>query len=323
MLYLDIAKQVIDCEIRALQNTRDFLNDSFERLVFDVKICSGRIVVTGMGKSGHICRKIVATMQSLGIKAYFMHPAEGLHGDLGILSDQDLVIAFSNSGETDEVLALIPSIRRIGARLFCVIGRENSTLEKLADDSVVLCNVEEAYMGNIVPTSSTTAALAFGDALAVAIASANKFEEHEFAVYHPNGMLGRRLTLTAQAIMINGNENAVIEHGSTVEQAIFEMCRTPIGGVNVVDPEGNLKGVFTDGDLRRLIHRYPQNALLIKIDEVMTTEPMRIEKDMLVADIVKEMDLQGKKISFFPVVEGNKLVGSLRLLDISRAGLLG
>jgi len=323
MNVLDQAKAVFDCEINALSGMKGCLGKSFETLVNAVAACTGRIVITGMGKSGHICRKIAATMQSLGIKAYFMHSAEGLHGDLGILTAEDIVIALSNSGETDEVLSLIPAIQQIGAKLFCIVGRENSTLQKLSSDAIIMPPMNEVFLGNLVPTSSTTVMLVLGDALSVAVAKKKGFTAADFGVFHPNGLLGKRLTLKVGSLMLCDDENSVIPYSSTVGQAIFEMCRKPIGGVNIVDEKGRLLGIFTDGDLRRLYYRQPEGAMNLKIDTVMTCEPMAISSGMLVSDVIREMEKKGKMVSFFPVVDDGILVGSLRLLDISKSGLLG
>lgn len=323
MNVLQEGKRVINCEIEALTKIKDSLNSDFEFLVNEIIFCKGSTVITGMGKTGLICRKITASMQSLGIKSNFLHPSEGLHGDLGILTKDDIIIAFSNSGETDEILALIPSIKLIGAKLLSVVGHSNSTLQHLSMHSVVLPKIEEAFHGNIVPTSSTTAFLALGDALAVTVAYLKDFKETDFAIYHPRGQLGKRLTLTVDKIMIKGTENAVISEESTVREAVFEMCSKPIGGVNIINKERKLCGVFTDGDLRRLINSERQGAMDLKISTLMTERPMIFHHNLLVSDAIDLINANNKGYSFFPVVTSNNtLLGSVRMLDITKSGLM-
>jgi len=322
MNLIDEGKRVFDSEIRVAQMTRDALGASFETVCEAVDRCRGRVVMTGMGKSGHICRKVVATMQSLGIKAYFMHPAEALHGDLGMLTAEDIIIAVSNSGESDEVLGLLPTIHKIGTPLYCIVGRSGSTLSKFSDAEILLPQLEEAYLGSLVPTSSTTASLMIGDAIAVAVAKKRGFASEDFGVFHPRGLLGKRLTLQVESLMLTGEENAVIQCGATVEEAVFEMCRKPIGGVNIVDGDDILKGIFTDGDLRRLYKDKKENMNTICIDTVMTTSPITLNKDQLVSHVIEDAKRFDRMVSFYPVVEGQKLIGSLRLLDVSKSGLL-
>lgn len=321
MSYLEDGRQVFDKEIKALVDTRDCLDGSFSLFANAINECTGRVVLSGMGKSSHIARKITATMQSLGIKSYFMHPAEALHGDLGMITEGDIVIAISNSGETDEILNLIPTINKVGAELLCVTGRSNSTLEQNSKMAITLPPIEEAYLGS-VPTSSTTTMLTLGDALAVAVAKHRRFEAKEFSVFHPKGVLGKRMTLRVEGMMIKGEDNSTVLSGSTVKEAVLEMCKKPIGGTNIVDSGGCLLGVFTDGDLRRLFNRCPEEALGTQIDNVMTVEPTCLSPEILVYDTINVM--REKKVSFFPVVDENKkLLGTIRLMDVARSGLMG
>lgn len=322
MTWLELGRDVFNKEIKAAEVTRDSLGKSFENLCTEIDGCTGKVVFTGMGKSGHICKKVVATMQSLGIKAQFMHPAEALHGDLGMLTDKDLIIAVSNGGETEEVLKIVPAIRSIGSKLYCIVGRAKSTLGKLSDEEVLIPTSQEVFLGSLVPTASTTATLMLGDALAVAVASKRGFTPEDFAVYHPNGLLGKRLTLKVEQLMLSEDENAKILSGSTVQEAIFEMCRKPIGGVNIVNDEDELLGIFTDGDLRRFCFNNSSELEETVIDTLMTKTPIKLNKDSLVADVIEDMKKYDRKVSFYPVVEGKKLVGTLRLLDISKSGLL-
>lgn len=321
MSYLEDGRQVFDKEIKALVDTRDSLDGCFSSFADIIGECKGRVIISGMGKSGHIARKITATMQSLGIKSYFMHPAEALHGDLGMVTEEDIIIALSNSGETDEILNLIPTINKVGAELLCIIGRSNSTLERNSRMVIILPPVEEAYLGS-VPTSSTTAMLALGDALAVSVAKKRGFEAKEFSVFHPKGALGKRMTLKVEGMMIKNEDNAVIPSGSMVRDAVLEMCNKPIGGTNIVDSDGNLLGVFTDGDLRRLFNKNPDGAMNIIIDDVMTIGPVCLSPNILIYDSVKTM--REKKASFFPVVDENKkLLGTIKLTDVVRSGIMG
>lgn len=319
---LEIGKEVFDIELNGLEKMRESLGADFVMIAEKINECKGRVVCTGMGKSGHIFKKISATMASIGIKSYFMHPAEALHGDLGLLTKDDIVIALSNSGETDEILKLIPSIQKIGAALYSIVGRKNSTLEKYSAVTIVFPNVQEAFLGNLVPTTTTTVSLVLGDALAVAVAKMRGFTSNEFAVFHPNGLLGRKLTMRVSDLMKKGDENAVVKEGMTVQSAVFEMCKKPIGCVNVVDAQGSFTGIFTDGDLRRLISRDGEQALKHQIEEVMTKDPLSIGPDLLVVDAVEEMRKMDRKVSTLAVVVNGRILGTLCVADIAKAGLI-
>lgn len=319
---LETGKEVFDIELSGLEKMRESLGDDFVTIAEKINECKGRVVCTGMGKSGHIFKKIAATMASIGIKAYFMHPAEALHGDLGLLTKDDIVIALSNSGETDEILKLIPSIQKIGAALYSIVGRKNSTLEKYSAVTIVFPNVQEAFLGNLVPTTTTTVSLVLGDALAVAVAKMRGFTSNEFAVFHPNGLLGKKLTMRVSDLMKKGDENAVVKEGMTVQSAVFEMCKKPIGCVNVVDEQGRFTGIFTDGDLRRLISRDGEQALKHQIEEVMTKDPLSIDPDLLVVDAVEKMRKMDRKVSTLAVVEDGQILGTLCVADIAKAGLI-
>ncbi len=322
MSYLEDGRQVFDKEIKALIDTRNSLDGGFSSFANAICECKGRVILSGMGKSGHIARKITATMQSLGIKSYFMHPAEALHGDLGMLTEDDVIIALSNSGETDEILNLIPAINKVGAKLMCIVGRKDSTLEKNSSMTLILPPMEEAYLGSLVPTSSTTAMLALGDALAVAVAKERGFEAKEFSVFHPKGTLGKRMTLRVEGMMVCGEENSVVLSGSTIKEVVLEMCNKPIGGTNVIDSNGYLLGVFTDGDLRRLFNKDPDGAMNTAVDDVMTAGPVCLSPKTLIYDSIDVMNK--KRASFFPVVDENKkLLGTIRLMDVIRSGLMG
>lgn len=319
---LKTGREVFDIEMEGLEKMRQALGENFVTIAEKIHECKGRVVCTGMGKSGHIFKKVAATMASIGIKAYFMHPAEALHGDLGLLTKDDIVLALSNGGETEEILKLIPSIQKIGAPLYGIVGRENSTLEKYSAAAIVFPNVKEAFLGNLVPTTTTTISLVIGDALAVTVAKMRGFTPNEFAIFHPNGLLGKKLTMKVSDLMKKGEENAVVKEGMTVQEAVFEMCKRPIGCVNVVDEGGRFTGVFTDGDLRRLISKEGEKALNHKIEEVMTKNPIAIGPDLLVVDAVENMKKFEKTVSTLAVVKEKELLGTLCVADIAKAGLI-
>lgn len=324
MNYIEEAKRVFDIEIKSLLNTRDAIGPDFEIFVKKIRACTGRMIITGMGKSGHISRKIAATMQSLGIKSYFMHPGEALHGDLGLLTSEDLILAISNSGETDEILNLIPTIEKMNVDLISIIGRKNSSLEKYSSATIILPEMEEAFLESLVPTSSTTTSLVLGDALAIVVSKANGFTKSDFGIFHPSGMLGKRLTLKVKDLMLTGEDNSFVHTNSTIEEAVFEMCCKAIGGVGVIDKKGTLIGVFTDGDLRRSFTGLTKNSMNETIGSYMTTSPLSINENMLVSEVVEIIKNESRKISFFPVInDHNLLVGSLRVIDIVKCGLMG
>ena len=324
MGYINDAKNVFDIEIQALIDTKNAIGQEFEIFVEKIRNCAGRVIITGMGKSGHISKKIAATMQSLGIKSYFMHPGEALHGDLGLLTSEDLILAISNSGETDEILSLIPAIEKIGSDLICIVGRERSSLQKFSSCTMILPQMEEAFLGSLVPTSSTTATLVLGDALAVVVSKSKGFTTSDFGIFHPNGLIGKRLTLRVRDLMLVDDENSIISLGSTLEEVIFEMCRKPLGGVSIVNNSGKLEGVFTDGDLRRTLSTANTDIMKYKIDKIMTKKPLTLSENMLVSDVVELIKNERRKISFFPVIGAeDKLVGSLRVVDVIKCGLMG
>ena len=322
MQYLIEGRKVFNCECTAIKLMKESLDENFSKICKAVDNCSGRVCLTGMGKSGHICQKIVATMQSLGIKAYFLHPAEALHGDLGMLTSGDIVIAVSNSGETDEILGNIPTLQLLNIPIYSIIGKKNSTLEKFSKVSIIMPPFDEAYLESIVPTSSTTVSLMLGDAIAVAVAKRRGFSSKDFGLFHPRGTLGKRLTLRVETLMLKGEENAVIKSGSTIEDAVYEMCKKAVGGVNIISNNEKLLGVFTDGDFRRLHKNHLENINSIIIDSVMTKQPIILNPNDLVYDVIKDMKNFDRKVSFYPVAEEGRLVGRLRLIDISKAGLI-
>ena len=277
------AKNVFDIEIEALEKTKSALDYNFEKILLMVVNCTGKVVLTGMGKSGHIASKIAATFSSLGTPAFFMHPAEALHGDLGMISANDIVIAISYSGESEEVTRLIPSIKLIGATLISITGNENSTLAKLSDMTQTLPEFSEACYLGLAPTSSTTAVLCYGDALAVVASEIYGFDNTDFGKFHPSGTLGKRLILKVKDLMSTGENNAVIGQGASLDEAVIQLSKKGLGIVSVVDESGNLTGVITDGDLRQQIEK-KASIYELKVNDVMSHNPVVIGPDILAVE---------------------------------------
>jgi arabinose-5-phosphate isomerase len=318
------AKKVFDIEIESLEAVKEALNIDFENLVELIQSSKGRVIFTGMGKAGHVGRKIAATMSSLGTVAYFVHPAEGLHGDLGGITEQDIVIALSKSGESDEVVGLIPSIKQIGAKLVSVTCKEKSSLSNNADLKIILPINKEASPHQLAPTTSTTVMLVFGDALAIVLAKLNNFKPEDFAVFHPSGSLGKRLLLKVESLMAKGEENPIVNAKSDLKETIMIMSSKGHGGVNVVNDIGELVGLITDGDLRRTIELQSNiNILDLKASDIMSRNPIFIIESKKAVEALDLMENREKQLSILPVVnDDNKAVGMLRIHDIIRAGIV-
>ena len=316
---LDLARRVLRTEAAAILGLVDRLDVGFERAVRLLFDCRGRVIVTGMGKSGIICRKIAATLSSTGTPAFFLHPAEAIHGDLGALRDDDVVLAVSRSGETDELLRLLESIRRIGARLIAITGEPHSTLAKAADVTLPCGIAAEACPMNLAPTASTTAALALGDALAMALSVQKGFREDDFASLHPGGKLGRRLMRVEHA-MHAGNAAPVVNTATAMADVFHEMSSKRLGMTCVVDGDGKLVGVFTDGDLRRLMSRQA-DVLRLTAGEVMTPEPVTIDRRLLAVEALKIME--ARKITSVVVASPDGHVeGVVHLHDLWRTQMI-
>jgi len=316
---LDLARTVLRTEATAILRLVDTIDRDFERAIEVLFECRGRVVVTGMGKSGIICRKIAATLSSTGTPAFFLHPAEAIHGDLGALRDDDVVIAMSRSGETEEVIRLLESIRRLGARLIAITGDPRSTLAKAADVTLDCGISEEACPFNLAPTASTTAALALGDALAMTLLVRKGFREEDFASLHPGGRLGRRLMRVEHAM--HAGDAAPLVRESTVMPEIFhEMSSKRLGMTCVVDDDGRLTGVFTDGDLRRLLTR-TTDVLTLTAVQVMTRNPLTIDRRLLAVEALKIME--ARKVTSVVVVDGERHVeGVVHLHDLWRTQMV-
>jgi arabinose-5-phosphate isomerase len=319
-LYLKQAKEVLQIEAESVQRIAEGLDETFIKAVDLILHCTGRVVVTGMGKSGLIGRKIAATLASTGTPSFFLHPGEGVHGDLGMVAASDIVLAISSSGEVNETLAILPSLKIMGTPIISITSNSDSTLAKNSDLTLLLKIEREACPMNLAPTASTTATLALGDALAMVLLKARNFTPEEYALYHPGGALGRKLLLTVEKLMYTGAENPIILPDKTVKDAILVMTRENLGVAVVVNELGALQGIITDGDLRRILRKY-ENPLGLPVAEVMTRNPKFISPEKLAAEAMHVME--AKNITTLPVVDGSeKVVGIVRLHDIIK-GLTG
>lgn len=314
------ARAVFDKEIEALTRTRDALGEDFSNMVDLVLNCRGKVVLTGMGKPGHIGTKIAATLASLGTPAFFMHPAEAMHGDLGMVEEKDVVILMSYSGESEEVTRLMPTLHEIGCKTVAITGKPKSTLARECQYHFIFPEFEEACYMHLAPTSSTTALLVLGDALALAVSRAKNYTREEFGLYHPAGALGRKLLVHVSDLMHAGKENAVVREQSSLREAIVEMSSKGLSMVSVVDEAGKLKGIITDGDLRRMLER-GIDVYHEVIDHVMTKTPRWIDSREMAVNALQVMsDL---KITGMPVLdEDRKVVGTILMQDIFKAGIV-
>lgn len=319
MSFIESAQRTISLEARALDHLASQLDRAFDTACQLCLQCRGRVVVTGMGKSGHIGNKIAATLASTGTPAFFMHPAEASHGDLGMLTDSDVVLAISNSGSSAEIITLLPLIQRIGAPLISITGDPNSTLASASDAPLMATVQEEACPLNLAPTASTTAQLAMGDALAIALLEARGFSHEDFAFSHPGGALGRKLLLKVDDIMHTGAALPRVYEDTELPEALIEMTEKRLGFTTVLDANGELVGVFSDGDLRRAIESgIPLQKALIR--DVMTPGGARIARGALAAAAVRHM--QEKRINALVVTESDRPVGVLNMHDLLQAGVV-
>ena len=317
---LELGRQALLTEAQAVSALVPRLDRSFAlacRLCLD---CKGRVIVTGMGKSGHIASKIAATLSSTGSPAFFLHPAEASHGDIGVITRQDVVLAISNSGETAEIVILVPHIRRLGVALITMTGSADSTLARAATVNLDVSVPAEACPLNLAPTASTTATLAMGDAIAVALLKHRGFTEEDFARSHPGGSLGRRLLLHVEDVMRRGKDVPKVSAHTPLAQGLVEMSRKGLGMTAIVDADGHLLGIFTDGDLRRSFDRQV-DVHATRMDEVMTRGGKAIGPKALAAEAVHLMEEH--RITALPVVDADGiLVGALNVHDLLRAGVM-
>ncbi len=318
--FRESALRAIAIERDAIEALTDRIDDSFVKACEVIMGCKGRVVVTGMGKSGHIGNKIAATLASTGTPSFFVHPGEASHGDLGMITDQDVVLGISNSGNTSEVLTILPLIKRMGAPLISMTGNAKSTLAREAVANLDISVAVEACPLGLAPTSSTTATLVMGDALAVALLEARGFSAEDFALSHPGGSLGRRLLLRVSDIMHTGDQIPRVQEDTTLSGALLEISQKGLGMTTVVKANGDLTGVFTDGDLRRTLDR-SIDVHTTMISDVMTQNGRTIHEDQLAAEALKMMDEM--KINALPVIDREgKLTGAINMHDLLRAGVI-
>lgn len=317
---LSSGREVIATEARALDNLVGRIDDAFVAACREIYACEGRVVVTGMGKSGHIGRKIAATLASAGTPSFFLHPGEASHGDVGMITPEDVVLAISNSGDTAEILTILPLIKRLGVPLIGLTGNPDSRIAREANINIDVSVEQEACPLGLAPTASTTAALAMGDALAIALLEARGFSAEDFARSHPGGRLGRRLLLHISDVMHTGSGVPAVSASVRLSDALMEMTRARLGMTAIVDEERRVLGIFTDGDLRRTLDKQV-DVHKASIDDVMTPGCVTVRADLLAAEALNIM--QKYAINALLVVdEGERLVGALNMHDLLRAGVL-
>ncbi len=313
--------RVMELENRTLATLRVAVGPAYEQAVRLIDACPGKVIVTGIGKSGIIAQKIAATLVSTGTPAMFLHPAEAAHGDIGIAHKDDVIVAITKSGESDELIALLPSIRQIGIRLITITAVSESTLARHADLVLLTPVEEEACPLNMAPTCSTTAALVVGDALAMALMKLRNFQPEEFALYHPGGQIGKRLLLTVRDLMRTGTRNSVVHLTATMQELFSELTAKHLGAVSVVDDAGKLVGLVTDYDIRRVVGE-GANIFTMSITDIMNADPVRVNVDEKAFQALKIMEEREKPLAVLPVVDAGSVVrGMIHLHDLIDKGL--
>lgn len=312
-------KRVLEVEIEALTRLHDALGDDFVAIFDEIIKKRGKLVITGMGKPGHIAKKLAATFSSLGTPSFCLHPAEAMHGDLGMIGPEDTVIAISYSGESDEIVKILSNIKLIGATLVAITGNADSTLAKAADLVQVLPKFDEACNLGLAPTSSTTAVLAYGDALAVAASKEYGFNDADFGRFHPAGSLGKRLILRVDDLMAAGSRMASVSSHSLLMEAIKEISKKRLGAVCVVGKDGSLEGIITDGDIRRAVADH-KDIYAVTVNEIMTSSPKRTYLGALAIDALVQM--KDQNINCLPVERDGELAGMVTWQDIVGAGIV-
>ena len=317
--YINVAKRVLEIESSAIANLKSDLGESFTNACELCFNCTGKIIVMGLGKSGHIADKIAATFASTGTSAFFIHPSEAIHGDLGMIDKEDVVLVLSNSGETEEIVSLIPVIKGMGIKIIALTGNKESKLSNEADIHIHVLVKEEACPMNLAPTASTSAALAMGDAIAVALLEKRGFTKEDFAKSHPGGSLGKQLLLSVEDIMHTGDEIPKVYETDKLASGLIEMSEKALGMTVIINEKDDLVGIFTDGDLRRTLESKVdiQNT---NMKEVMKKNPYTIKKETLAYNAVAK--IQEKKITSLIVVDGKKVIGALNIHDLFRAGVM-
>ena len=322
-MIIEQAQKVLAVEAQAIERLIPRIDEHFIKAIELLLDCKGRVIVTGMGKSGLVGKKIAATLASTGTPSFFLHPAEGIHGDLGMVTADDVVISLSNSGETTEVVSILPIIKRIGASIIAMCGNSQSTMALNADVFIDVSVAEEACPLGLAPTASTTATLAMGDAIAVVLLSKRKFTPEDFALFHPGGSLGRKLLLTVENVMHSGEDNPIVSAETNVKEALFVMTSKGLGATAVVDQSGCLLGILTDGDIRRGLetgHQFLEESVV----NIMTKTPKTITADKLAAAALLIMEKnKPRPITVLPVVDKNNFViGIVHLTDLLRQGVV-
>ena len=317
---IKIARQIIKVERDALSQLISKIDHHFEKACQLILKSRGRVVVTGMGKPGFIAQKISATLSSTGTPSLFLHPAEALHGDLGRVMKEDVVIAFSSSGQTDEILKLLPVVKKIGAKLIAVTGNTRSLLAQFSDVALDVSVKKEACPLNLAPTASTTVMLAMGDALALTVSEKKGFKEEDFAFYHPGGSIGRKLLLKVSEIMRTGKDHPIVKENIKIKEVLCRITGARAGSASVVNAKGKLTGIFTDGDLRRRL-KVGERFLETPVGAVMTKNPLTVERDKLAVEALAL--LRSKKIDELPVIDkSGRPVGLLDVQDLLKAGIV-
>jgi len=317
------AIETLKIEAAAIENLIPRIDEEFISAVEKIMSCRGRVAVTGMGKSGHVGRKIAATLSSTGTPSFFMHPAEAYHGDLGMLTENDVLIAISNSGESTEVVNILPVVRRIGAAVIAMCGKRSSTLGKNCDYFIDIGVEREACPLGLAPTASTTATLAMGDALAMALMDEKKFTSNDFALFHPGGSLGRKLLLTVGDVMHSGKDNPIVKVGATAKDALFEMTAKGLGAVSVVDEQNKFVGLVTDGIIRRALEKN-RSFIDEPVEHIMFEEPLIISADKLATAALSVMEKhKPRPVTVLPVIDTENFpVGMIHLTDLLRQGVV-
>ena len=317
------AVETLEIEAAAVKRLTERIDAEFVAAVNCILACKARVIVTGMGKSGHVGRKIAATLASTGTPSFFLHPAEAFHGDLGMVTEQDVVIAISNSGESSEVVNILPIIRRIGATIIAMSGRRESQLGQFADYFIDISVEREACPLGLAPTASTTATLAMGDAIAMALMSCRNFTSQDFALFHPGGALGRRLLLTVKNVMHTDGDNPLIHKGKTAKDALFVMTDKGLGAASVVDDDGKFLGLITDGIIRRALAK-DNDFLDEPVESIMFTSPLTISPEKMAAQALHVMEQhKPNPVTVLPVIDKeHRPIGMVHLTDLLRQGVV-
>ena len=314
-------KKVIGIEINGLSLLQERINTSVKAAVETIFSCRGKIIFTGMGKSGLVAKKIASTMSSVGTPAMFMHPAEGMHGDLGIVGADDIVVAVGKSGESFELNSVLPSIKNVGAKIIGIMGDSSSTLARYSDIIIDIGNIEEACPFNMAPTTSSTVIMVLGDAIAVTLMKMRGFKVSDYALLHPGGQLGKRLIMTVTDVMLRGDDNPLINMSDGVKDCILKISEKQAGAVSVIDDKGKLMGVVTDYDIRRHLEK-EENIFSMAITGIMNNSPVFVYEDEKAFSALKTMQEREKPITVLPVLNRkNVVVGMLRLQDLVKEGL--